>query len=60
MDFLDEILGGLTGGFENTDDVPSIIDQFARILAQIIEAIRKFLAEIGFGGSDDDTTTTTA
>ena len=60
MDFLNDILGKLEGGFADSDNVPNIITEFGRILYDIISAIMSFLKQIGFGGSDDDTTTTTA
>ncbi len=39
---MDEILGMFTGMGE-TEDIPALINNFAQILAQIVEIIKNFL-----------------
>lgn len=50
-------LSGLTGlleGIGETDDIPAIIDAFAKILAEIINIVKNFFGSIS--GETEETT----
>ena len=56
---LDGILGGL-GNITETEDIPTIINEFARILAEIINLIKNFFNSLTGGGettNPEETTT---
>ena len=60
MDLRNLDLGGLLEGFGNiteTDDIPTIINEFAKLLAQLIEIIKGFFGGLGGTTTDPEATT---
>lgn len=53
MDFDFSAISGLLSGIGETDDIPSIINQFAQILAEII----KIITSLFNGGATEEETT---